>query len=139
MSDDPIRHLLRARGVAEHIVAGGIEGLMAAWEQTAAAIEAGYSLTLDDYLNDLDARQILEIVLRAIPDPDGPLLNRLRAADARRRARLDRAPQLVVLRDPACPGRGPRRRPRARGIRRRPISEVASWQGTCRAFANSLP
>jgi hypothetical protein len=95
MSGDPIRRFLRARGVAEHIVAGGIEGLMAAWEQTAAAIEAGYSLTLDDYLNDLDARQILEIVLRAIPHPDGPLLDRLRAADARVRAATVPARQCI--------------------------------------------
>ena len=63
---------------------------MAAWEQTAAAIEAGYSLTLDDYLNDLDARQILKVVLSAMPDPDGPLLDRLRAADARVRAATPR-------------------------------------------------
>ena len=95
MSDDPIRRFLRARGVADHVVEGGIEGLMAAWEQTAAAIEAGYSLTLDDYLNDLDARQILEVVLSAMPDPDGPLLDRLRAADARVRAATVPARQCV--------------------------------------------
>ncbi len=86
MTDDPIRRFLRARGVADHVVAGGIEGLVTAWEQTATAIGAGYCLTLDDYLNDLDARQILEVVLSAMPEPDGPLLDRLRAADARVRA-----------------------------------------------------
>ena len=86
MTDDPIRAFLRARGVAEHVVRGGLEGLMGAWEQTAGAIETGYSLTFDDYLNDLDARQILEVVLSAMPEPDGPFLDRLRDADARVRA-----------------------------------------------------
>lgn len=86
MSDDAIRRMLRARGVADHVVQGGLEGLVAAWEHTAAAIEQGYALTLDDYLNELDARQILEVVLRASPEPDGPLLDRMRAADARVRA-----------------------------------------------------
>jgi len=95
MSDDPIRRFLSARGVADHVVEEGIEGLMAAWEHTAAAIEDGYSLTLDDYLNDLDARQCLEIVLSTMPDPDGPLLDRLRAADARVRAATVPARQCV--------------------------------------------
>lgn len=86
MTDDPIRRFLRARGVAEHVVAGGLEGLVAAWEETAGQVQAGYPLTLDDYLNDLDARQIIEAVLSAIPEPDGPLIARLRDADSRIRA-----------------------------------------------------
>ena len=85
MTNDPIRRLLRARGVAAHVVDGGLDGLVADWERTAANVEAGYPLTLEDYLNDLDARQIIEVVLSAIPEPDGPLLDRLRAADERMR------------------------------------------------------
>jgi hypothetical protein len=86
MSNDPITRFLRARGVAEHLVDGGLEGLVSAWEQTAAAIEEGYGLTLDDYLNDLDVREILGDALATMPEPDGPLLDRLRAADDRVRA-----------------------------------------------------
>jgi hypothetical protein len=85
MTDDPIRRLLRARGVADHVVAGGLDGLVADWEHTAERVERGYALGLDDYLNDLDARQIIEVVLSAMPEPDGPLLDRLRAADDRMR------------------------------------------------------
>ena len=84
--DDQIRRFLRARGVAEHVAAGGLDGLLAAWEATVGQVEDGYDLTLDDYLNDLDARQIIEVVLSAIPEPDGPLLDRLREADGRMRA-----------------------------------------------------
>lgn len=83
MTDDPVRRFLRARGVADHVVEGGLEGLVASWEAIAAQVEAGYPLTLDDYLNDLDVRQIIEVVLRSMPEPDGPLVNRLRHADAR--------------------------------------------------------
>ena len=42
-------------------------------------------LPVHDYLNDLDPRQIIDVVLSAIPGPDGPLLGRLRAADERMR------------------------------------------------------
>lgn len=85
MTDDPIRRFLRARGAADHVVDGGLEGLVADWEGTAERVERGYALGLDDYLNDLDARQIIEVVLSAMPEPDGPLLTRLRAADERMR------------------------------------------------------
>lgn len=95
MSDDQIRRFLRARGVAAHVVDGGLDGLVTAWERTAAQIDAGYDLTLDDYLNDLDVRQIIEVVLRAIPEPDGPLLDRMRAADARVRAATTLASRCV--------------------------------------------
>ncbi len=86
MTDDPIRRFLRARGVAEHVVEAGIEGLVTSWERIGAQVEAGYPLTIDDYLNDLDVRQIIEVVLSAMPTSDGPLLDRLRAADNRVRA-----------------------------------------------------
>ena len=81
MTEDPITTFLRARGVADHLVTGGVEGLVRAWETIAAAIAAGYGLTLDDYLNDLDVREIIEDTLATMPEPDGPLLDRLRTAD----------------------------------------------------------
>lgn len=85
MTGDPIRRYLRARGVADHVVDGGLDGLVGDWERTAEQVERGYAFGLDDYLNDLDARQIIEVVLSAMPEPDGPLLARLRAADERMR------------------------------------------------------
>lgn len=86
MSDEQIQRFLRARGVPEHVAAGGLEGLVTSWEATVGQVEDGYDLTLDDYLNDLDARQIIEVLLSAVPEPAGPLLDRLRDADGRMRA-----------------------------------------------------
>lgn len=86
MSDDQLRRFLRARGVADHVVEGGLHGLVGAWERVVAAVETGYPLGMEDYLNDLDVRQIIEVVVSAMPTSDGSLLDRLRAADARMRA-----------------------------------------------------
>ena len=86
MNDDSITRFLRARGVADDVAAGGIDGLVAAWEDVADQIERGYDLTLDDYLNDLDVRQLIEVVLAAIPVASGTLVDRLRTADRRVRA-----------------------------------------------------
>ena len=69
---DSVREFLRARGCPDDVVSGGLEGLVADWERVAQAVEQGDPLdTLDDYLNDMDARAA-----------------RLGAADARIRAAL---------------------------------------------------
>ena len=86
MTGDPITLMLQARGCPEHVVRGGLEGLVAAWERSAAEIERGYPLGWHDYLNDLDGRQIIEDVLRTMPQADGRLAARLRDADGRVRA-----------------------------------------------------
>lgn len=80
--DDRIDAWLRARGASGALVGLGLEGLVREWEATVASIAAGYRLTWDDYVNDLDLRQIVEELLSAEPDTRGPLLRRLRAADA---------------------------------------------------------
>ena len=106
MSDDPIRRYLRERGSAAHVVAGGVEGLVLRWEETAAAVSAGYALTLDDYLNDLDGRQILEDVMRSMPPADGGLARRIGRADALMRAATVPAGR-CVWGDDERPGRDP--------------------------------
>ena len=58
--DDPVRSVLRARGVAPHVVAGGGAGLIEGWRRFVEQVEAGYPLGLDDYRNDLDIRTLLE-------------------------------------------------------------------------------
>ena len=60
---DPVRELLRARGSAVHIIEGGLPGLLESWETFVQTVEEGYTLGLDDYLNDLDVRQLLEDAL----------------------------------------------------------------------------
>jgi hypothetical protein len=60
-SEDAVRALLRERGAAVHVVSGGAEGLIAAWRNFVAQVEAGYPLGLDDYRNDLDIRTLIEV------------------------------------------------------------------------------
>jgi len=57
---DPVRDYFSERGCGEHVIEGGLEGLVESWEKTVREVEEGYSLTLDDYLNDLDARQLID-------------------------------------------------------------------------------
>ena len=82
---DPVRRFLAKRGSPPHVVEGGLEGLLRGWEETVAAVAAGYPLdTLDDYLNDLDGRQILDEALAfAPPRQSAPLYRRLALADSR--------------------------------------------------------
>lgn len=60
---DPVREYLRAKGCAQHVIRGGLDGLIGAWEKTVESVERGYELGLDDYLNDLDGRQLISEVM----------------------------------------------------------------------------
>jgi hypothetical protein len=60
---DPVREYLRNRGCAQHVISGGLDGLIEAWEETVQSVERGYALGLDDYLNDLDGRQLIDETL----------------------------------------------------------------------------
>ncbi|MGE0130223.1 MAG: hypothetical protein AB7U82_19225 [Blastocatellales bacterium] len=83
---DPVREFLRERGCGEHVIEGGLAGLVENWEKTVQSVEEGYSLTLDDYLNDLDARQLIaEALLAASDDQRAEIVSRLSRADLRMR------------------------------------------------------
>lgn len=60
--EDPVRHKLRERGVAAHIIREGGEGLIARWRKFVTQVEKGYPLGLDDYRNDLDVRGLIALV-----------------------------------------------------------------------------
>ena len=60
---DPSQAYLKSRGCPPHVVAAGLAGLLDDWANTIAGIRAGYNLTLDDYLNDMDTRQLIEETL----------------------------------------------------------------------------
>ncbi|MBV6521725.1 MAG: hypothetical protein MNPFHGCM_01869 [Gemmatimonadaceae bacterium] len=79
-----VRQYLIARGCADFVVEGGLAGLVDRWETTTDSIERGYHGLLDEYLNDMDLRDILEDALdvAAMPD-DAPLRRRVSLADAR--------------------------------------------------------
>ncbi len=85
MNRDLVRDYLGQRGCPDFVVDGGIGGLVERWERTVGEVEGGYDATLDEYLNDLDGRQILNDVLTRFPEPDGSLIDRMRDADQRMR------------------------------------------------------
>lgn len=59
---DAIREHLRKKGCPEHVVKSGLQGLIETWETVVIEVSHGYDLTLEDYLNDMDGRQLLEEV-----------------------------------------------------------------------------
>lgn len=80
---------LRARGVADHVLAGGLAGLVESWERVAAELERGYTGGLDEWRNDMDVRDILAEALDAASAPERRALGRrVRLADRRVRGRL---------------------------------------------------
>ena len=84
---DPVRDYLRERGCGEHVVEGGLEGLVESWEETVRQVWEGYSLTLDDYLNDLDGRQLIAEALAVAGDQQRDAINdRLARADEKMRS-----------------------------------------------------
>jgi hypothetical protein len=88
---DPVRELLARRGCPPHVVEGGLEGLLAHWESVVDEVDAVYALGLDDYLDDMDARQLLaEALAVAPPAARQAIAPRLREAD-------ERMQRLVVL------------------------------------------
>jgi hypothetical protein len=83
---DPVRVYLSERGCGEHVIEGGLEGLVESWEKTVREVEEGYSLTLDDYLNDLDARQLIADALTVATDQQRERINeQLSQADEKMR------------------------------------------------------
>jgi hypothetical protein len=54
-----IEAYLRTRGCPDWVIQAGVEGLVERWEETAASMGAGYPLGRDDYLNDMDVRQLI--------------------------------------------------------------------------------
>jgi hypothetical protein len=81
---DPVGEFLRKRGCPEHVVRGGLQGLAENWEEVVRSVEDGYRLGLDDYLNDMDGRQLIEEALHIAHARDKEtVLKRLRQADAK--------------------------------------------------------
>jgi hypothetical protein len=80
---DPVAEYLKHRNAAAHLHRLGIAGLVSRWEKTVDEIAAGYRAGLDDYLNDLDLRQLLHELERDLPQA-------WTAADRARLGALDR-------------------------------------------------
>ena len=77
---DPVREFLKRRGAPEHVVNGGLAGLVQTWERVVESVKRGYNLGLDDYLNDMDVRQLIHEALALAPSEQA-YLERVRRAD----------------------------------------------------------
>ncbi len=65
--NDPVIEFLQNKGCGDHIINGGLAGLVENWEGVVEAVADEYQLSLDDYLNDLDSRQLLQDALAVAP------------------------------------------------------------------------
>ncbi len=89
--NDPVREYLRRTGASYSIVAQGLRGLVENWERVVEQVLEGYDLTLDDYLNDMDSRQLLANALELAPDAVRRTFS-ARVHDADLRIRLNLVP-----------------------------------------------
>lgn len=84
------REFLRARGCPEPVVSAGADGLVEEWERVVEQVERGYPLGLDDYLNDMDGRELIAALMHAVARALTPVQKRrLVAADERMRAAVE--------------------------------------------------
>ena len=87
--NDPVREYLRRSGAPYSVVAQGLRGLVENWERVVNQVVEGYNLTLDDYLNDMDGRQMLANALELAPEEvRKAFLSRVHDADLRIRLNL---------------------------------------------------
>ena len=63
-SRDPVESYLRSRGVSSDVVDAGLGGAVERWEAIAKSVD-DYDLTLDDWLDDMDLRDIIAGALDA--------------------------------------------------------------------------
>ena len=89
--NDPVRDFLRRSGASYAVVTKGLRGLVENWERVVAQVSEGYQLTLDDYLNDMDGRQLLANALELAP-PEIREAFQARVNDADMRIRLQLVP-----------------------------------------------
>ncbi|MEO8030428.1 MAG: hypothetical protein ABJC74_16345 [Gemmatimonadota bacterium] len=81
---DPVREYLRKSGASHSVISHGLRGLVENWERVVRDLEQGYKLTFDDYLNDMDGRQLLENAVNFAPEViRAAYRDRIAAADGR--------------------------------------------------------
>lgn len=86
---DPVRDFLRQSGASHSVIASGLRGLVENWERVVRDVAKGYNLTFDDYLNDMDGRQLLENAMGLAPEEIREAYReRVKATDTRAEAAL---------------------------------------------------
>ena len=91
---DAVREMLRQRGCPDWLVAGGLDALIERWHGTVTSVEKTYPFTLDDYLNDLDLRTLLEDALDVAGARASDSREHVRDIDERLRAATLPSPSL---------------------------------------------
>ncbi|MEO7369116.1 MAG: hypothetical protein ABIZ36_14255 [Gemmatimonadaceae bacterium] len=66
---DPVRAYLKSRGVSDDIVEGGLESVVERWDSISKTAK-DYDFTLDDWLNDMDLRDIIHGAMTAATAAD---------------------------------------------------------------------
>ncbi|HEX9894446.1 MAG TPA: hypothetical protein VGA78_11015 [Gemmatimonadales bacterium] len=56
---DPVFVFLQSQGCSRAVVAAGLPGLVATWERIVESVAEGYQGSLEQYLNDMDTRELL--------------------------------------------------------------------------------
>lgn len=93
---DPIVAFLEKRGCPDYIVREGLKGLVVRWENAVHSVASVYGLGLDNYLNDMDTRQLIEEILAAgLGEGEIELRRRIEAADAHLRQLVRPFPQCL--------------------------------------------
>ncbi len=79
--NDPVRRYLKSRGVSSELIEGGLEAAIDRWDAISRTAKS-YDFTLDDWLNDMDLRDIIEGALGvATPAERKAVTERLGKAD----------------------------------------------------------
>lgn len=92
---DPVHSYLVSRGCSPLVVRRGLSGLLEHWSSIVAATERGRDASLDEWLNDMDLRDILAGALAAAAARErGSAAARLDEADARFHATTEPCPCL---------------------------------------------
>jgi hypothetical protein len=91
-----VRRYLIERGVRSDLLGGGLTGLVERWTNIVDEIARGYQLTLDDYLNDMDVRDIIAGALTvADPQEREEIASALAHADRKLREVTKASPSLL--------------------------------------------
>lgn len=81
-TSDPVQDYLERRGCSRQLIEGGLDGLVTRWERIVDEVVRGYGLSIDDYLNDMDLRDIVDGALGAATEKQSAALRgRMAAAD----------------------------------------------------------
>ena len=93
--NDSVHSYLQSRGCSPHVVRRGLDGLLEQWTKIVTATERGRNVSLDEWLNDMDLRDILSGALAAAtPHEKRAAAVRLDEGDERFHAVTDTSPCL---------------------------------------------